>query len=186
MAGTDGEGTTRSRVPAPAGALVALLNSRPHAEPLLPDRLDDQQAAAEILQSYRLPDAGELTAERLDRVRALRADLMAAVEAADADRARRRWEALSAHVSGITFRLDFADGTPALSQVTGDPLLGGIVAAVADILRDGTWQRVRVCANDGCRAVFYDTTRSRTQRWHSYELCGNRANVAAFRARENA
>jgi predicted RNA-binding Zn ribbon-like protein len=32
----------------------------------------------------------------------------------------------------------------------------------------------------------YDTTRSRTQRWHSYELCGNRANVAAFRAREGA
>lgn len=47
-------------------------------------------------------------------------------------------------------------------------------------------QRIRVCANDGCRAVFYDTTRSRTQRWHSYELCGNRANVAAFRAREGA
>ena len=60
------------------------------------------------------------------------------------------------------------------------------MAAVADILRDGTWKRMRVCANDGCRAVFYDATRSRTQRWHSYELCGNRANVAAFRARGNA
>ncbi len=34
-----------------------------------------------------------------------------------------------------------------------------------------------------CDEVFYDTTRSRTRRWHSYESCGNRANVSAYRAR---
>jgi predicted RNA-binding Zn ribbon-like protein len=186
MAGTGSGSAPRSRVPAAAEALVALLNSRPHADPPLPDRLDDPPRAAEILGSYGLADAAELTAERLDQVRALRADLMAAVDAADADEGRRRWDDLSASVAGLAFRLDFADGTPALAQVAGDPLLGGIVAAVADVLRDGTWTRLRVCANDGCRAVFYDTTRSRTQRWHSYELCGNRANVAAFRAREHA
>ncbi|WIX80405.1 CGNR zinc finger domain-containing protein [Amycolatopsis carbonis] len=30
-----------------------------------------------------------------------------------------------------------------------------------------------------------DTTRSHTRRWHSYELCGNRANVASHRARKS-
>ncbi|MEO3773386.1 CGNR zinc finger domain-containing protein [Micromonospora sp. B9E7] len=42
---------------------------------------------------------------------------------------------------------------------------------------------MRICGNEMCSHVFYDTTRSRTQRWHSYERCGNRTNVAAYRAR---
>ncbi|MDT5029510.1 MAG: hypothetical protein QOE61_5936, partial [Micromonosporaceae bacterium] len=48
------------------------------------------------------------------------------------------------------------------------------------------WTRLHLCANDVCRVAFYDASRSRTQRWHSYETCGNRANAAAHRARRNS
>ncbi|MFD9007044.1 CGNR zinc finger domain-containing protein [Streptomyces sp. NPDC059582] len=57
---------------------------------------------------------------------------------------------------------------------------------MAEMIADGTWQRIRACANEDCAHAFYDTTRSRTQRWHSYEDCGNRTNVAAYRARRPA
>ncbi|MEO3748322.1 CGNR zinc finger domain-containing protein [Plantactinospora sp. B5E13] len=72
-----------------------------------------------------------------------------------------------------------------LHQVTGDPVIGGITLAVAELVAAGTWSRIRTCANEQCQHVFYDTTRSRTQRWHSYEMGGNRANVAAYRARSS-
>jgi predicted RNA-binding Zn ribbon-like protein len=70
-----------------------------------------------------------------------------------------------------------------LRQVTGDPVVGRIVQDVATLITTGNWSRLRYCANEVGGAVFYDTTRSRTRRWHSYEYCGNRTNVAAYRAR---
>lgn len=89
--------------------------------------------------------------------------------------------------AGVAFRMEFhAPLHVRQEQVSGDPVLGGIVLTVAGLVCDGLWPRLRVCANHACREVFYDTTRSRTRRWHSYELCGNRANAAAYRARNAA
>ena len=56
------------------------------------------------------------------------------------------------------------------------------LAVLHAALADGTWSRVRLCALEACHSAFYDATRSRTQRWHSYAMCGNRTNVAAHRA----
>jgi predicted RNA-binding Zn ribbon-like protein len=43
--------------------------------------------------------------------------------------------------------------------------------------------RVRHCAREACDLLFYDTTRSRTQRWHSESPCGNRERQDRFAAR---
>jgi predicted RNA-binding Zn ribbon-like protein len=43
--------------------------------------------------------------------------------------------------------------------------------------------RLRRCARDECGLVFYDTTRSRTQRWHAEDPCGWRERQSARRAR---
>lgn len=174
------------QVPARAQAMVDLLNSRPHAVPVLPDKLDDTRQAGEILEAYGLAEGQQLPSGRLDRVRALRSDLVRVVEAADDTEQARGWEAVSAHEDDMTFRLVLTSEGPSLSQANGDPLIGQIVSSAADLLRDGMWSRIRVCGNEQCRGIFYDVTRSRTQRWHSYELCGNRSNVAAYRARKSA
>jgi predicted RNA-binding Zn ribbon-like protein len=171
------------RVPAEAGAIVALLNSRPHATPELPDRLDDPESVRTILGAFGPCDGEDV---RLDAVRALRSALMAVVEAADEDDAARGWEAVTAAVESATFRHVFSAGEVALRQLAGPPVIGRIAAAVAGLVRSDAWSRIRVCGNHQCRAVFYDATRSLTQRWHSYEICGNRANVAAYRARKSA
>jgi predicted RNA-binding Zn ribbon-like protein len=87
-------------------------------------------------------------------------------------------------VAGRILRQGFSSsGKVQLHQVGGDPVLGSINLAVAELLADGTWSRIRICDDEHCRHAFYDTTRSRTQRRHSYEICGNRSNVAAYRNR---
>ena len=75
---------------------------------------------------------------------------------------------------GVTELRSSASGVQAVVDQT--------IAVLHAALADGTWSRVRLCALDACHSAFYDATRSRTQRWHSYAVCGNRTNVAAYRA----
>lgn len=65
-----------------------------------------------------------------------------------------------------------------LIAVTAVSLLGLIAA-------DGL-ARLHGCAADGCAGVFVDTTRNRSRRYCIPELCGNRTNLAAYRARRRA
>jgi predicted RNA-binding Zn ribbon-like protein len=42
--------------------------------------------------------------------------------------------------------------------------------------------RLKRCARPACNLVFYDTTRSDTQRWHAESPCGNRERQRRYRA----
>ncbi|MFG1708195.1 CGNR zinc finger domain-containing protein [Nonomuraea sp. M3C6] len=184
MAGSETSGGSAARIPAAAAAIVDLLNSRPHATPLLPDTLDDPETAGAILHPFGQPEGVPPAPRRLDEIRALRSDLMAIIAEPNTERG---WADLTEHISEVTVRHAFsAPGQVRLRPASGDPVAGGITLAVAELIAAGSWSRIRACANDLCRHVFYDTTRSRTQRWDSYETCGNRSNVAAYRARKNA
>lgn len=55
------------------------------------------------------------------------------------------------------------------------------IAAIATI--DGTWDRLKTCANGGCRWVFYDHSRNRSRTWCSMDVCGARAKMRTYRAR---
>ena len=177
--------TPRNAVPAAATVLIALLNSRAHT--IHPETLATPQAAADVLS--RLGHGGIGVSEsQLGELRALRSDLMAVLMAAhDGDDTAPFWAEVTARTSAATFQQDFtAPAEVRLRQVTGDPLIGRVARVIAELIDSGQWSRLRACANDTCRSVFYDTTRSRTQRWHSYEICGNRHNVATYRSRERA
>ncbi|MFF5288161.1 CGNR zinc finger domain-containing protein [Paractinoplanes globisporus] len=155
-----------------ATGIVDLLNSRPYAN--LPDKLDDPGTAQVVLRPFG--QEGPPPAARIEQVRAVR-DALVALAGEGGD-----WADLTARLSAATFGYDFDDGVR-LRQVTGDPVLGRIAQEVAALVTAGNWTRLRLCANDECREAFYDNTRSRTRRWHSYEYCGNKVNVAAHRAR---
>lgn len=62
--------------------------------------------------------------------------------------------------------------------------LGRILGAVAAAMADGTWSRLKVCAEDACQWAFYDTSRNRAGKWCSMAICGNRAKVRAYRRRQ--
>jgi predicted RNA-binding Zn ribbon-like protein len=61
--------------------------------------------------------------------------------------------------------------------------LARLVAPLVDAIAAGQTNRFRVCANDGCRWVFEDTSRSGRRRWCDMTTCGNRAKVRRFRSR---
>ncbi|MBM9507918.1 CGNR zinc finger domain-containing protein [Actinacidiphila acididurans] len=171
------------RIPAAAAAIVALLNTRPHATPQFPDTLADPEKSAAVLRPFGHPDCVPPSPERIAAVRAVRSTLMDLVSAPS----EQAWAALNQHAATVTLRQDFsAPGRVQLHPLDGDPVLGAILLTVGGLITDGLWPRLRICAGETCHGVFYDPTRSRNQRWHSYETCGNRANVAAFRSRRRA
>jgi predicted RNA-binding Zn ribbon-like protein len=65
--------------------------------------------------------------------------------------------------------------------VTG--ALGTLLTIVVGSMYDGTWKRLKVCAESTCRGAFYDHSRSRSAKWDSMEVCGNRAKQRAWRER---
>ena len=55
--------------------------------------------------------------------------------------------------------------------------------AMTAAMSDGTWTRLKVCADDECQVAFYDNSRARTGKWCTMKVCGNRAKQKAWRDR---
>ena len=76
-------------------------------------------------------------------------------------------------------------GAELVAAGTGiDAAIGRVVSAATAALGDGTWARLKACEYDSCQWAFFDHSRSRTGRWCSMELCGNRAKQARWRAKQ--
>lgn len=64
-----------------------------------------------------------------------------------------------------------------------DRLAGELIAAVFHAQHVGALRHVKVCANDHCRWVFYDTSRNHSGRWCSMLACGSRLKARTYRQR---
>jgi len=69
-----------------------------------------------------------------------------------------------------------------------DPLtlLAPVAESAADLLCNANPALIRKCADESCDLLFYDSTKNHRRRWCSMSACGNRAKVAAHRARQRA
>ena len=61
--------------------------------------------------------------------------------------------------------------------------LGQVLAAVAETMADGSWQKLKACRSDTCRWAFVDHARNRSRHWCDMSTCGNRAKARTFRER---
>jgi predicted RNA-binding Zn ribbon-like protein len=66
---------------------------------------------------------------------------------------------------------------------TVEAFLAPVAEAIADLLARGDFDLVRHCEGKACVLWFYDRTKGHRRRWCTSTGCGNRAKVAAFRAR---
>lgn len=57
--------------------------------------------------------------------------------------------------------------------------------AMVDVVRSGELERLRVCAAEDCEDLVVDLSKNRSRRFCDGG-CGNRSNVAAYRARQRA
>ena len=78
----------------------------------------------------------------------------------------------------VDARLEVASASPAGRAIA--PLAGAIVAAQAD----GSWARVKACARDSCRWLFYDTTRNHSRTWCTSTTCGSREKAKRYYRRQ--
>jgi predicted RNA-binding Zn ribbon-like protein len=78
------------------------------------------------------------------------------------------------------------DGCTVDHRHVGDPIddaLARLCDPLVQELTGGDPERIRICDNDTCRWVFYDTSRTGRRRWCDMATCGNRAKAARHRAR---
>jgi predicted RNA-binding Zn ribbon-like protein len=78
-----------------------------------------------------------------------------------------------------------SDGTVAL-QATRSGAEAGLSVVVAEFYSGsttGTLDRMKMCAAEECRRVFFDRSKPATRRWCMSTLCGNRAKTRSYRER---
>jgi len=78
------------------------------------------------------------------------------------------------------------DGVMALRAARDDALAGlsVVVAEMYDGSVRGTLDRLKMCAAEECRRVFFDRSKPATRRWCMSTLCGNRTKTRAYRERQ--
>ena len=125
---------------------------------------------------------------RVRRVRdAMRELADAAVERRPADKRQVDEVNRALRTHYVTYLVPGPDGVSLDHRHEGDPIdgaMGRLAESIARELSQGHPERLRICANDECRWVFNDTSRTGTRKWCDMSTCGNRAKVARHRARK--
>lgn len=164
---------------------AALVNTLSDGE----DALSDRAGLDAFLEQYRYSGQVLGSAEELEQVRQLRTRL------------RRLWSAPGRDEAAVIVNdiLAGAHAQPYLSKhdqwdwhlhVTGPnaPLAQRMGAEAAmgflDLIRADDLDRLRICAADDCSDVLVDLSRNKSKLYCATGNCGNRVNVAAYRARK--
>jgi predicted RNA-binding Zn ribbon-like protein len=137
-----------------------------------------------------LDESSPVTEEEFQRALALRAALRTqarshAGAAIDADSIA----ALNQNAAHATLVTRFAeDGAVALAPAAPglEGALGRLLAIIALAACDGSWQRLKACANEDCQWVFYDASKNHSGSWCTMKMCGGRRKARAYRARRKA
>jgi predicted RNA-binding Zn ribbon-like protein len=154
------------------------------------DDLADVSSAAAWLASKRLVSPGTEYDER-DRQRLVdvRRSVHALVAANGADGMQRRAVTTlneAARRVRLGVRLHPEDGYRLMAEGVGiDRPIGDLLIAVTGSMAAGSWDRLKVCANEACQSAFYDSSRNRSGRWCSMARCGNRMKGRAYRVRRS-
>jgi predicted RNA-binding Zn ribbon-like protein len=162
-------------------AAVALVNSE-----LDPDTLTTREELAAFLNTHeftgtRLGSASELTA-----VRELRPRLRAMLTS-DRDTAAQLVNRLLVEEHALPQLVRHGEHDWHIHAVAPDAPLATRMAveaamAMIDVIRADEMSRLGICADSDCEGLVVDLSRNRSRRFCS-TTCGNRAAVAAYRAR---
>jgi predicted RNA-binding Zn ribbon-like protein len=152
------------------------------------DDLADPASAKSWLAQHRLTSPGaEYDDDDLRRLTEVRRGLQELVSAnGGTDMPRRAVTTLNEAARRVRLgvRLHPVDGYRLVAEGVGvDRPIGELLMSVTAAMTAGTWNRLKVCANDGCQRAFYDSSRNRSGRWCSMTTCGNRMKGRAYRQR---
>lgn len=130
-----------------------------------------------------------ITPQMFDGVLQLRASVRAYLQCDPAARRRNKEAVQSLNTALKLFPLA-ARAQVERGMVLGaarDDALAGLSAVVAELYDGsvrGTLDRLKTCAAEECRRVFFDRSKPATRRWCMSTLCGNRMKTRAYRERQ--
>ena len=153
------------------------------------DSLTTLPELAAWLAAHRVSGTQLQTEDELESVRALRTQLRTMWTARDRDEAAGIVNALleASHAQPYLSRHDEWDwhlhvtrhDAPLASRLGAEAAMGFL-----DLVRTDDLGRLRVCAADDCSDVLVDLSKNKSKRYCDTGNCGNRVNVAAYRARK--
>lgn len=155
------------------------------------DALTRPEHLAEFLRSHRDSYDRVVTDADVAAIRGLRSKLRDAFTSGDEP----------AVVASLNELLAEANALPQMTNHDGEPwhlhftphestlfahMAAEAAMGLAIVIRDHGLDRLQVCAASNCSKVFVDTSRNRSRRYCDPATCGNRTNVAAYRARQRS
>ncbi len=161
----------------------------------VPHRQDDERKSPEDLASWMvqrglLRARATITPAMFDAALGLRASLRDYLQHDPAGRRDKGvMRALNEVIAAYPLVAQFdSTGKGALRPARNDTLAGlsAIVAELYDGSRSGSLDRLKMCAAEECRRVFFDRSKPATRRWCMSTLCGNRIKTRAYRERRRA
>jgi predicted RNA-binding Zn ribbon-like protein len=173
--------------PEPLVRVQALVNTveRPDGSDRLADPVD---ARPWLVDNLLLAPTTDLTADDLELVRAVRDSLrtMLVHNAGGPPPNKTALAPLRTVAAEGTARADIRDAGEVRLNATGTSVrerLVELLVIIRDAQRDGTWARLKACANDECQWAFYDRSRNHGGSWCTMATCGNKLKNRDFRAR---
>ena len=143
----------------------------------------------DFLARYRYSGVIRRTPGELQSVRALRPRLRKFWTVADRDEAAALVNEILAEADARPYLTRHDEWDWHLHVTRSDaPLADRIAAAAAmailDLIRADALSRLRICAAEDCEDVLIDLSKNSSKRYCDSGNCGNRTNVAAYRARK--
>lgn len=155
------------------------------------DELETRAGLDAFLAKYPLSGLRRGTDEELEQVRRLRTRLRGLWTAADRDEAAAIVNAILTETDAHPYlakhdQWDWHLHVTRPDAPLADRMGADAAMAVLDLIREDALGRLRICAADDCADVLIDLSRNSSKRFCDTGNCGNRTNVAAYRARKRA
>jgi predicted RNA-binding Zn ribbon-like protein len=186
------------KVPDPLANLYDFANSldvRRFTHHGVPHQQDDELTEPAELASWLagrgllMQGAGKITPAMFDTALRLRAGVRDYLERDPVERRKNGRIAgrLSEALSGFPLVAEARGGEALALRASREDALAGLSVVVAELYNgsiNGTLDRLKMCAAEECRRVFFDRSKPATRRWCMSTLCGNRIKTRTYRARQ--
>ena len=135
-------------------------------------------------------NAGKIAPAMFDTALRLRTDIRAYLACDPAE--RRKNERVADHLNKALASFPLAaamQGGKLVLQPSRHDAVAGLSHVVAELYESsitGTLDRLKMCAAEECRRVFFDRSKPATRRWCMSTLCGNRIKTRNYRERHRA
>jgi predicted RNA-binding Zn ribbon-like protein len=153
---------------------------------------DELTGAAELaawMSARKLSKPGtKITAPMFETALALRSSLRdyLACDAAGRRNSKEVLRSLSKAMQHFPLVTEADDGGRMTLRAARSDALGGLSPIVAEFYtgsKNGTLDRLKMCASDECHRVFFDRSKPGSRRWCVSTLCGNRMKTRTYRER---